>query len=336
VAYDCALPSKAREGIDEKGLQMDILGIGECMIELDGIESLEASPIFSRQVGGDVYNTLVACARLGSHAAFCTQVATDGFGKLLLKEFEEQQIDSRYVYKTPHGANGIYFTSKNDDGHHEFLYYRQDSAASQITPKQVTPQMIQQTKIMYASGITQAISSSARQTVLKAFQMAKQLGIITAYDPNYRLSLWKHQDIALEAMIEVLPFVDVILPSVEDLQGMYNFKGIHHMMEYFRLRGVPIVAIKEGAEGVTLSFKSRQIKIPPQTVDRVKDSIGAGDAFNGGFLHGLIQQRSLQECGRLGALVAAHSLQAMGPTQGLPRWSDIQEALQWATSPVSV
>src|SRR5271154_3876050 len=120
---------------------MDILGIGECMIELDGIESLQASPIFSRQVGGDVFNTLVACARLGSQVGFYTQVAMDGFGKLLLKEFEEQQIDNRYVYKITSGANGVYFTSKNDAGEHEFLYYRQNSAASQINPKQVTPQM---------------------------------------------------------------------------------------------------------------------------------------------------------------------------------------------------
>jgi len=315
---------------------MDILGIGECMIELDGIEPLESSTIFSRQVGGDVFNTLVACARLQSHAAFCTQVAMDGFGKLLLKEFEEQQIDSTHVYKVPQGTNGIYFTSKNNDGEHEFLYYRQGSAASQIHPKQVTPQMLEQTKILYTSGITQAISPTARQTVLKAFQMAKQLGVITAYDPNYRLSLWKHQNVALEAMIEVLPFVDVIFPSAEDLRGMYNFKGIHHMLEYFRLRGVPIVAIKEGNEGATLSFKNRQIKIPPKPLDRFKDSIGAGDAFNGGFLHGLIQQRSLQECGELGSIVAAHSLQAIGPTQGLPRWSDLQGRLPWAPSPVTV
>jgi 2-dehydro-3-deoxygluconokinase len=307
---------------------MDILGIGECMIELDAEASFASSSVYRRQVGGDVYNTLVTCSRLGSRAGFYSRVAMDGFGQVLFRHFEENAVDTRLVQKSPDGVNGVYFTAIREDGRHEFVYYRQQSAASQMSSNQINARLIQGVNVVFASGITQAISPAARETVLKAFCLAKEHGKLVAYDPNYRPSLWKHNDAALDAIVEVLPYVDVILPSVEDLQKLFNFQDVAHSMEFFRLRGVPIVALKQGEQGVTLGFRNHQEHLPAVTVPDIKDSIGAGDAFNGGFLHGMIQERSLLECAQIGSMVAAKSLRQSGPINGLPDWLDVEEALK--------
>lgn len=307
---------------------MEILGIGECMIELYTEGSLAASRNLRRQVGGDVYNTLVAMSRLGSQTSFLSRIAMDGFGQVLLQQFTENNIDTQYVQKDSSGVNGLYVASINDEGRHEFVYYRQNSAASRLNSSQLTPRMIESAGIVYASGITQAISPSARETVLRAFHGAKQHGVLVAYDPNYRPALWKDRTDALEAMVEVLPYVDVILPTADDLKALFNFEDVPHMLDYFRWRDVPIVALKQGPHGATLGYKGYREDVPAYPVSLIRDTIGAGDAFNGGFLYGLLQKRSLLECAQIGTIVAACSLQEAGPIQGLPAWPEVDSAMR--------
>lgn len=305
----------------------DVLGLGECMIELYSPEPLAATPVFQSQVGGDVYNTLVAASRLGSRVGFFTRIAADAFGQRLLQHFEDNHIDTTPVQKAAQGVNGVYFASIPQQGRHEFLYYRRDSAASRMAPHQLTPAMFQNTQIVYATGITQAISESARETVLRAFQLAKRHGALVAYDPNFRPALWKHPHDALEAMLEVLPYVDILMPSIEDVRAFFDFHDMPHVMEYFRLKEVPMVVLKQGAHGATLGLGKQHETIAAYPVSRVQDTIGAGDAFNGGFLHGLLQKRSLFECAQMGAIVAAASLQRPGPILGLPTASQLETVL---------
>lgn len=317
---------------------MKILGIGEAMLELDAEASLASAPVLTCQVGGDVYNTLVAATRLGSPTAFITQLAMDGIGQRLLQHFTDQDVDTQWVQQLSNGHNGLYIAAVNPDKSHEFLYYRQQSAASRLHPDVIRPQMMRQAKIVYATGVTQAISPSARQTVLKAFQLAKQHNVMVAYDPNYRPALWGHKDKAMEALIEVLPYVDVILPSTEDMRRLFGFMDAEDTFEYFWAKGVPLVVLKQGEQGVTLWFKNTQQAVTAYPAESILDTIGAGDAFNGGFLHGLHQQKSLLDCARIGTIVASFSLQERGPIIGLPRARDVEAVLgeQRQDSPVSV
>lgn len=308
---------------------LDILGIGECMIELDSEEPLCSSRSFTPQVGGDVYNTLVAASRLGCRAGFFTQIAMDSFGQALLRHFEENGIITRHVHKLHDGGvNGLYFTALQENGAHEFVYYRRNSAASRMTPAQITPLMIRQTKLLYSTGITQAISPTARETVLASFRMAKDYGVRVAYDPNFRSALWPHPKAALEAMEEILPFVDILLPSYEDAVGLLNRSDIAAMVSCFQSRGIPLIVLKQGALGARVISGEQQEIIPPFSTSRVRDTIGAGDAFNGGFLHSLLQGNSLTESARIGALVAAQSLRERGPIQGLPSGPEVSELLK--------
>jgi 2-dehydro-3-deoxygluconokinase len=307
---------------------VDILGLGECMIQMDAHGPLSETTNFTRQVGGDVYNTLVAASRLGSKTAFVSRLAQDGFGQGMMQHFVANGVDPRYIKLDPDGRNGLYFSSIKPDGSHEFVYYRHDSAASHLSPDQVTPSMFDNVRIVYASGITQAISKSARHAVLKAFQLAKASGATIAYDPNYRPGLWGNQAEALEALVEVLPDVDILFPSEEDMQNMFGFESTDKIMEYFRLREVPVVVLKQSNKGALLGFKDQQEFVPAFPVTAVQDTVGAGDAFNGGFLHGLIQKKSLVDCARLGARVAAYSVEKTGPIEGLPTWTQVAASVE--------
>ncbi|MCA9841488.1 MAG: sugar kinase [Cyanobacteria bacterium HKST-UBA03] len=314
---------------------IDILGIGECMVELESSASFYDADQFNRRASGDVYNTLVAASKLGCLPSLLTNVAWDGFGKYLVDQFKTYNIDTSLIKTVKKSRNGVYFISQADRGtsDHNFIYYRHDSAACSITPSQIPIDAFEQIRVVYATGVTQALSRSARETVLRAFQMAKKQGCLVCYDPNYREALWGRADEALDALTEVIGYVDVILPSVEDLKPLFNFPDVEKTLEYFRLRGVSLVALKQGADGVTLGFKNWQKHLPAPAVPKVVDTIGAGDAFNGGFLFGLVNAYSLEECAHIGSIVAGECIKKAGPIEGLPDRITLNRLLAQTPSP---
>lgn len=308
---------------------MDILGIGECMIELDADGDLAQAESYSRQVGGDVFNTLAAASRLGCKTGFMSKIVDDAFGRVLEQAFSDYNIDTRYVQRLTNGnvTNGLYFSALKADGDHEFLYYRNNSAATRLQPEEITAPIISQAKIVYATGVTQAISSSCRKAVLRAFELAKKHNVIVAYDPNYRPKLWANRNDAINAVTEVLPYVDVLLPTMGDISQLFGHLDENNALEYFRLKGVQLVVLKKGNQGATMMFKQQVKKLPSQPTHHIKDTVGAGDAFNGGFLLGLILGESLENCGRIANIVAAKSLSQRGPLAGLPSWRQVEESL---------
>jgi 2-dehydro-3-deoxygluconokinase len=305
---------------------MDVLGIGECMIQLDADGPIAQTPVYTRQVGGDVYNTLVGLSRLGKKTAFLSRVATDSFGEVLLRHFDKEGVDKSYVEQVETGRNGLYFAARLAEGKHEFLYYRERSVASQLAVKHITKEAVEKAQIVYASGVTQAISSSARKAVLKAFQLAKDSGNVVAYDPNYRANLWSSPQDAQEALDDVLPYVDIFLPSLEDLKQILETTEESAVTAYVQSKNVPIVVLKLSEQGSLLFLGDQQELIPAYPPVDIQDTIGAGDAFNAGFLFGLLNEKSLRACAQLGSYVASQSLREMGPILGLPRLTELEGA----------
>ena len=107
--------------------------------------------------------------------------------------------------------------------------------------------------------------------------------------------------------------------ELELLTGETDYcKGADFMIEM----GVKIVAVKLGGQGCYVTDGQERLRIEPFKV-KVVDTTGAGDAFCAGFLYGLINSKSLYECGRLGNFVASRSVTAMGARAGLPYAKDL-------------
>jgi ribokinase len=90
--------------------------------------------------------------------------------------------------------------------------------------------------------------------------------------------------------------------------------------------GVKIVAVKLGSKGCYITDGQEKKTLPPFKVQLV-DTTGAGDAFNAGFLYGLLHERTLVECGRLGNFVASRCVMKMGAREGLPSKKEITTVL---------
>jgi 2-dehydro-3-deoxygluconokinase len=296
----------------------DIISLGESMVELFSEEPIARAGSFRKAVGGDTLNTLVAAARLGASTGFVTRVGDDPFAPYLLESWHAEGIDVSHA-RLVEGFNAVYFISLLPGGEREFTYYRSGSAASTMTPTDIDPAYIGGARVLHVSGISQGISLSCRETVLAAVRLARERGVLVSYDPNLRRKLWPSVDDARAAMQEVLTFADIVLPSApEEMTDLLDVRSVEEGIERLWQAGVGTVAVKLGGEGCLLGCDGCLVAIPPFVPEAVVDTTGAGDAFDGAFLHGVVSGLSPEEAARLAVVCAGLSLRSRGAIGGLP------------------
>lgn len=295
---------------------LDIISIGEGMVELSTNESLIYAEILHKYYGGDTLNAAVAAARLGSKVGYITRVGRDSFQTFLLDSWQAENIDTSQI-KIVEGYNGLYIISTQESDRKEFVFYRKKTAATTLSTDDISEEYIQRANIVYSSGLTQSLSSSVRGAVKKAFHLAKEKGCLVAYDPNYRERQWD-TDEANEAMEEIIDCVDIImLNNLHDAEWLIEQTSPDKIIKYFWDKGVSTVAVKMGKKGCTVGYNGEISFIEAKEVD-VIDSTGVGDAFNGGFLHGIACGYTPFESAKLAAIVAAEQVKGLGAVKSLP------------------
>lgn len=285
----------------------DLIGIGECMVEFYATEPLAQATQFHKSYGGDVLNALVAAARAGSRTAFVSRVGDDPFGPGLLAAWHDEGIDTRHAPLVP-GENGVYFIAVDAAGERSFTYRRANSAATGLTAD-VDAAFIASSRCLLLSGITQAISPGARAATLAAARIARAHGVTVAYDPNYRPRLWPDAATAQAACAELLPYVDILLPSLPaDAEVL---PGPAHTL-------APHVAVKLGEQGCHV-WQDGERTVVAAVPAQVVDTTGAGDCWNGTYLALLSQGAGATQAAVRANAAAAAKLAHRGaipPRQG--------------------
>ena len=292
------------------------------MIELFSDQPLEEADTFTRSLAGDSLNILVAAARLGTTTGYITRLGSDPFTAYLLNTWRKENIDTSHVIEVE-GFNAVHFVALMPDGDREFVYYRKGSAPSTMEPSDLKADYIASAKILHLSGITQAISESARETVQRAAAIAKENGILVSYDPNYRHQLWSYDE-ARQAMESVLPYVDYFLPSVpSDTEALLDTSDPREVVDKMLARGVGTVAVKLGSDGVMVGTADEVFTSPARPQGPVVDTTGAGDAFSGGFLHGLLHGMNHRDAATLGSITAGLKVRGRGALTTMPTRDEV-------------
>ncbi len=157
-----------------------------------------------------------------------------------------------------------------------------------ITPSMIYDNLLQNSKIVYASSELQSVSKPARHAVFKAFHSAHINDVMVAYDPNLRLQRWSLDD-AKESLWGVLPLLDVIFPSAPDeSKALFGYERPLDVIGFLWDRGVSIVAVKNGQNGCMVGYDGKIEEFAvPDLAKPVSYQGLIGSAFNGGFLHSI-------------------------------------------------
>lgn len=307
------------------GENLDIITIGEGLVELSSNKSLTYAQTLDKYYGGDTLCTAVAAQRLGSKVGYITRVGTDHFKEFLLDSWQLEGLDISQV-KLVEGINGIYFVALPEDGDKEFSFYRKKTAATRLSVDDIAEEYIKSASIVYSTGVTQALSISAREAVKKAFELAKKYNIATAYDPNYDSGLHNIEE-AKEELDEIIDFTDILFLNLQyDAQKLFELESPEKIIKHFWDKGVSTVVVKSVKDGGYHVGYAGDINFIGFWSTEIVDSTGSGDAFNGAFIHAMSSGMSAVESTRLASIVAGMQCKGIGAIKSIPYKEQVYSA----------
>jgi 2-dehydro-3-deoxygluconokinase len=299
----------------------DIIAIGEALFELNQAD--DGAP-FLPGYGGDTSNAMIAAARSGASTGYFTAVGADRFGRALVELWAAEGVDASRVIVNGGAHTGIYFVTHGPEGH-EFSYLRAGSAASRITETDIPADYIGAARLLHASGISQAISSSAADAVFAALDIARRRKVLTAYDTNLRLKLWPLAR-ARAVIHEAMKSVDIALPGLDDARQLTGLEQPDAIVDFYLKLGASVVALTLGKEGALVATPERRERVASIPVEAV-DATGAGDAFDGAFLAEYLRAGDPFAAARFANAAAALSTRGYGAVPPLPTRAQTLAAL---------
>lgn len=275
-------------------------------------------------IAGAETNVAIGLCRLGYRASWIGRVGDDEFGRLILARLRTEGVDVSAAVLDP-APTALMFRERRTRRVDRVSYYRRGYAGSRLGPDDLDEDLLRRARVVHLTGITPALSESARAAVHAAFEVARSAGVLVSFDLNYRSALW-----SVEAAAEVLwPLAhraDIVFAGEEEL-SIFGHEAAEDAARELSADGARTVVLKRGSRGaaaVHAGTMRTQAAVPVQAVDPV----GAGDAFAAGYLCGLLDGDDEQQRLALGCAVGAYAVTGLGDWESLPDRQDLQLALE--------
>ena len=306
---------------------LDIITIGESLIELSTNEHLSSALTLEKYYGGDTLTAAVAASRMGSNVGFITRVGDDVFKDYLLESWKGEGLDISQV-KISQEHNGLYFIARPAGCPKEFSCYRKRIAPSKLSIDDISEEYIANSKVVYASGVTQSLSLSANEMVVETYKLAKKHDVMTAYDPNYSSQITTPEN-AKEDFNRVVADVDILfMNSKYDTTNILEIDSIENIVKHISDMGVSIIVIKSSADSGYFTAYNGNIVFNEFYTKEVVDTTCSGDAFNGGFLHAITHGLTPFEATLFASVVAGLQAKGIGAVKSVPSKEDVYEIFE--------
>tara|TARA_Y100001970_G_scaffold294127_1_gene447286 strand:+ start:132554 stop:133543 length:990 start_codon:yes stop_codon:yes gene_type:complete len=255
--------------------------------------------------GGSAANTAVGIASLGAQASFIGKVGGDFLGKI----FKDSIVESGVSYntepvntKTQTASCTIFVTPDGERTMNTYL-----GASVELSPKDINPEIIENTKISYLEGYLYD-PPEAKEAFHKVCQLTRKYGGYTAFSLSDPFCVDRHKS-EFRKLVE--NHVDILFGNEEEVIALSGSKNFDEALIYVRDK-TQIGVLTRGSNGSVILSGDKVYTIRPPIVNAVIDTTGAGDLYAAGFLFGLASDFDLERCGRLGALAAGEIIGQYG------------------------
>ncbi|MFB3888420.1 MAG: carbohydrate kinase family protein [Candidatus Bathyarchaeia archaeon] len=262
--------------------------------------------------GGSAANTAVGLARLGCKVGFIGKVGGDKEGSMLLEDFRKEGVDTAGIVCAKYGESGTVMGFVDEQG--QRALYIHSGVNDSLATAEITPEYYAQARFLH---LTSFVGDKSLQTQKEIIQRLPS-GVKVSFDPG---ALYAQRD--MEQLEPIIRRTHVFMPNAAEIALLTGEKDPRKAAKAVIASGVKVVAVKLGAKGCYVTDGGEQHQVEAFKVP-VVDTTGAGDAFCAGFLYGLLKQKSLLECGRLGNFVASRKVTQMGARSGLPHAEDLK------------
>lgn len=300
----------------------DLLTFGETMVSLRASGPLAAGATLSMHLAGAESNVAVGVARLGHRAAWAGRLSTDEFGEYVLRQLRAEGVEVDGVTRDPDRPTGLMFLEQRTADLTRVQYHRAGSAGSALRVDDLRAPLATGARMLHLTGITPALSETAREATRWAVGAATAAGIPVCLDVNHRDRLWS-RDAARAVLAPLARHAAIVVASADELDILGD-PGADEQTVVAELlgRGVGTVLVKLGSDGARAHTPDGVEQVGALTVTAV-DPVGAGDAFTAGYLSGWFDGLDLVACLRRAATLGAFAVSSRGDCEGLPRRAEL-------------
>jgi len=267
---------------------------------------------YAEACGGSAANSAVGLARLGCKVGFIGKVGCDKEGDSLINDFRKEGVDVNGTIREKQGKSGSVLGFVDKKGARAL--YIDSGVNDTIAFDEINVEYASQAQFLHLTSFVGEKSFQTQKRLLAALPKSVRV----SFDPGV---LYARKGFAyLEPIIKK---TYVLMPNAIELELLTGEPDYCKGADFMVGRGVKIVAVKLGGDGCYVTDGRERHLIEPFKV-KVVDTTGAGDAFCAGFLYGLINGKSLFECGRVGNFVASRCVMKLGARAGLPFGKDLK------------
>lgn len=288
--------------------------------------------------GGSAANTIVGLSRLGIGTGYLGKVADDEAGKLLMDDLTSEGVNTRGV-RVSSGRSGecLIMVDRRgergilvDPGVNDTITISDVETGIDIHPEKGPDIALGMTagsgmELMNNTGLVHFTSFVCRISDT-SFETQKQIAARTkagiSFDPG---TLYAER--GMKALMEFIKRARVVLPNDRELECMTGCRDVRDGADMLIEAGAQWVAVKMGSRGCYVTDGTSAVEILPHNVD-VVDTTGAGDAFNAGFIFGMLRGEDIETCGRIGNITASISIGHRGAREGLPSRDELETAIK--------
>lgn len=293
---------------------LDLLTVGRVGVDLYPEQQgpLKDVRTFAKFLGGTATNVAVGAARLGRRTAVLTKVGPDGFGDYVRQALGDFGVDASYVGTAPGLLTPVVFCELDPPEDPPLLFYRLPVAPDLTLTKTDVPwDVVREVPVLWVTG-TGVSAEPARSTQL---QMLERRGRPepgsqrwTCLDLDWRPMFWASPEEARAEYDTMLDSANVVVGNRAEVEVAVGTAEPREAARRLIDRGVQLALVKMGGEGVLVATPDEDQVVPPHPV-QVVCGLGAGDAFGGALVHGLLAgwapARIAEYANAAGAVVAS-------------------------------
>jgi sugar/nucleoside kinase (ribokinase family) len=311
-----------------------VLVVGDTAVDL--VVRMEWSSVAKRQPcfqtpelrgGGSAANVAVALARLRTQTAFLGCFGDDFFGRFLMRDLQSEHVDVSASPIARDAPTSLVFAFISPEGERTALGWpRQGAAYTRLEPTQIDAHMIARSAWLHTSGLCLTEDTPLRKAVLEAMRLARKHDLPISLDLNLRASASQCAGRFREAVEQAIDLSDYVLGSgPEEIAPLLSSSSVEAAATSLAERG-PTVVARMGEEGAIAVTPQDTAEVPGFAVN-VVDTLGAGDAFDGGFIAALLSGADMTTAVRWGNAVAALKV-ARGSARGVPTKGELLAFLE--------
>ncbi|PZG02191.1 5-dehydro-2-deoxygluconokinase [Micromonospora deserti] len=288
----------------------DLVAMGRTGVDIYPVDhgvGLEDVKRFEKFLGGSATNVAVAAARYGRRTALVTRTGHDPFGRYVHRALREFNVDDTFVTAVDGPPTPVTFCEIFPPDDFPLYFYRYPTAPDLLIEPDEIPADVIRDAAVYWSTVTGLSQEPSRSAHFAAWQ-ARGRRAHSILDLDYRPMFWPSPGAATAQVSEALKQVTVAVGNREECAVAVGETEPHRAADALLAMGVELAIVKQGPKGVLAATATERVEVPPVPVT-VVNGLGAGDAFGGALVHGLLSgwelRRILSFANAAGAIVAS-------------------------------